>query len=61
MEGDCGFSRTDACDGVKKFSTFGSNTLNTKIDLPSGLHQFTYYLIGADGSKISESVNVTAK
>jgi hypothetical protein len=48
-------------DGQKKFSTFGSNTLKTSIDLPSGAHQFTYFLIGADGTKLSSKVNATVR
>jgi len=48
-------------DGVKKFSTFGSSTLKTKLDLPSGLHQFTYYVVGSDGTKLSSTVTATVK
>jgi len=48
-------------DGVKKFSTFGSNTLKTKLTLATGVHKFEYYVIGADGSKLSSSVRARVK
>lgn len=48
-------------DGVKKYSTFGSSTLKTRIDLPSGLHRFTYYVVGADGTKLSSTVKATVR
>jgi hypothetical protein len=32
-------------DGVKKFSTFGSNTLKATIPLASGSHTFVYYIV----------------
>lgn len=38
-------------DGVKEFSTFGSNTLKTRIPLASGYHEVGYYLVGIDGRK----------
>jgi hypothetical protein len=41
-------------DGVKKYSTFGSNTLKAPISLSSGTHQFAYYLVGIDGTKWME-------
>ncbi len=41
-------------DGVKKYSTYGSNTLKTLIPLSSGMHQFGYYLVGIDGAKWKE-------
>ena len=41
-------------DGVKKYSTFGSNTLKAPITLSSGRHQFAYYLVGIDGTKWKE-------
>jgi hypothetical protein len=36
-------------DGVKMYTTFGSNTLKTYLNLPAGLHQFTYYLVDSSG------------
>ena len=48
-------------DGVKKFSTFGSKTLDTKLDLPAGVHRLTYYLLGTNGSKTSATVVATVR
>jgi hypothetical protein len=48
-------------DGLKKFSTFGSSTLKKKIDTSPGLHKFTYYLIGADGTKLSSTLTATVQ
>jgi hypothetical protein len=48
-------------DRTKQFTTTGSSTLDTKLALASGLHQFTYYLIGADGTKLSATVKATVK
>ncbi len=36
-------------DGVKQFSTFGSNTLKAPIALAPGWHQFDYYLVPMSG------------
>lgn len=36
-------------DGVKEYSTFGSNTLKTQITLRPGIHQFDYYLVLTSG------------
>jgi hypothetical protein len=33
-------------DGVKEYSTFGSNTLKTQLTLAPGVHEFDYYLVG---------------
>ena len=35
-------------DGVKKYSTFGSNTLKTYVDVGPGAHQFAYYLVSGN-------------
>lgn len=43
-------------DGVKKFSTFGSNSLKTPIPLPSGPHMFTYYIVDTQGHKWSQTL-----
>ena len=48
-------------DGVKRFTTFGSNTLDTKLDVAPGLHRFTYYLIGIDGTKTLATVDATVR
>jgi hypothetical protein len=36
-------------DGVKQYSTFGSNTLKTQITLAPGNHQFDFYLVLMSG------------
>jgi hypothetical protein len=36
-------------DGVKKYSTYGSNTLKTSFTLAPGWHQFVYYLVPNNG------------
>jgi hypothetical protein len=36
-------------DGVKEYSTFGSNTLKTQITLAPGYHEFDYYLVLTSG------------
>ena len=38
-------------DGVKKYSTFHSNTVKTNISLASGTHKFTYYIVNTAGQK----------
>ena len=48
-------------DGVKKFSTFGSNTLDTKLDVAPGPHQFAYFLVGTDGSKTLSIAETTVR
>jgi hypothetical protein len=47
-------------DGMKKYSTYGSNTLKTSIALPSGTHKFTYYIVNTAGQKWSQVVSATA-
>jgi hypothetical protein len=42
-------------DGVKKYSTFGSDTLKTSITLAPGMHMFTYYAVNTEGELWSES------
>lgn len=37
-------------DGVKEYSTFGSNTLKTQLTLSPGWHEFDYYLVAATGT-----------
>jgi len=48
-------------DGVKKFSTFGSNTLKTKLSLASGPHKFVFYIVNTAGQKWQQAVNATVK
>jgi hypothetical protein len=48
-------------DGVKKHSTFGSNTLKTHIMLASGPHAFTYYIVNQAGQKWKATVNAEVK
>jgi FG-GAP-like repeat/Bacterial Ig domain len=38
-------------DGVKKYSTYGSNSLKTNVSLASGTHQFSYYIVNTAGQK----------
>jgi hypothetical protein len=37
-------------DGVKEYSTFGSNTLKTQLNLAPGWHQFAYYVVPTNGN-----------
>jgi hypothetical protein len=46
-------------DGVKKFSTFGSNTLSTSLSLASASHRFTFYAVNTAGTKWQTTVNAT--
>jgi len=46
-------------DGVKQFSTFGSNTLKTKLSLASGPHKFVFYIVNTAGQKWQQTVNAT--
>jgi hypothetical protein len=46
-------------DGVKRDSTYGSNTLKTNISLASGMHHFTYYIVNTGGQKWSQAVTAT--
>jgi hypothetical protein len=46
-------------DGVKKYSTYGSNTLKTSVALPSGTHKFTSYIVNTAGQKWSQVVSAT--
>jgi len=38
-------------DGVKEYSTFGSNTLKTMLNLAPGWHQFAYFIVANDGAQ----------
>jgi hypothetical protein len=48
-------------DGVKKFSTFGSNTLSTSLSLASGSHRFSFYGVNTAGTKWNTVVNATVQ
>ena len=48
-------------DGVKKFSTFGSNTLKTNLSLSSGSHKFVFYIVNTAGQKWKTTVTATVK
>lgn len=48
-------------DGVKKFTSRNSNTLDTHLSLEPGLHKFTYFLVGNNGTKNSATVTATVK
>lgn len=43
-------------DGVKMYSTFGSNALNTSLNLAPGWHQFTYFIVDNSGNLASTTV-----
>jgi FG-GAP-like repeat len=42
-------------DGVKEYSTFGSDTLKTSITLAPGMHMFTYYAVNTEGELWSQA------
>lgn len=48
-------------DGVKMYTTFGSNTLKTYLNLPAGLHQFTYYMVDSTGLTTSTELSATVQ
>lgn len=43
-------------DGVKKYTTYGKNTLKTNISLASGTHTFVYYIVNTTGHKWKQTV-----
>jgi hypothetical protein len=48
-------------DGVKEYSTFGSNTLKTEVTLPSGQHKVDYYIVASVGDMWEDTVYVNVK
>jgi hypothetical protein len=42
-------------DGVKIYSSFGSNILKTYLNLPAGLHRFDYIVVDGAGNQVSET------
>ena len=61
-DGGFGISRMEIwVDGVKKYSTFGSETLKTQLTLGVGWHRFDYYAIGMDGAKWEQTRWVEVK
>jgi hypothetical protein len=46
-------------DGVKKYTTYGKNTLKTNISLGSGTHKLTYYIVNTAGQKWKQTVYCT--
>lgn len=42
-------------DGVKEYSTFGSDTLKTSLTLVPGWHMFTFYAVNTEGELWSEA------
>jgi hypothetical protein len=48
-------------DGVKDYSTPGSDTLKTNLSLASGTHTFTYYIVNTAGQKWQTTVVATVK
>jgi len=46
-----GISRMEIwVDGVKQYSTWGSESLNTQLTLAPGLHRFDFYAVAMDGA-----------
>jgi FG-GAP-like repeat len=43
-------------DGVKEYSTFGSDTLKTSIKLAAGWHEFDYYIVSSEEEKWESTV-----
>ena len=48
-------------DGVKKYTTYGKNTLKTNISLGSGTHMFVYYIVNTAGQKWKQTVSATVR
>jgi hypothetical protein len=48
-------------DGVKEYSTFGSDTLKTSLTLAAGRHMFTYYAVNTEGELWSEATYATVQ
>lgn len=48
-------------DGVKEYSTFGSDTLQTSLNIAPGMHMFTYYVVNTAGDLWSQSTYAAAK
>ncbi len=48
-------------DGVKKYSTFGSDTLQTSLPLPPGNHNLDFYIVNTQGQKWKSTIKVTVK
>ncbi len=48
-------------DGVKEYSTFGSNMLKTELTLPPGQHKFDYYIVGSVGDTWEDTVYANVK
>ncbi|KAA6461956.1 VCBS repeat-containing protein [Acidobacteria bacterium AB60] len=48
-------------DGVKRWTTFASDTLQTQVALSPGTHDFTYYLVNAAGEVLRADARVTVQ
>jgi hypothetical protein len=48
-------------DGVKKYSSFGSTTLQTSFSLPARWHTCTYYLVDDSGTTWMDKYNVAVE
>jgi hypothetical protein len=48
-------------DGVKKYSTYNTNSLSTSISLPAGSHRFDFYAVNTAGAKWVSTVYSTVK
>jgi hypothetical protein len=46
-------------DGVKRYTTYGKNTLKTNISLASGTHAFVYYIVNTAGHERKQTVSAT--
>ena len=46
---------------VKMYSSFGSSTLKTYLNLASGLHRFDYFVVESNGQTVSETLNAAVQ
>jgi hypothetical protein len=48
-------------DGVKEYSTFGSDMLKTQLTIAPGWHKFDYYIVSSNGGEWEYTVYATVK
>jgi hypothetical protein len=48
-------------DGVKKHTTYGTNTMKTNLSLGSGTHTFVYYIVNTAGQKWKRTAYATVR
>jgi hypothetical protein len=46
-------------NGVKRYTTYGKNTLKTNITVGAGAHKFVYYIVNTDGHQWKQTVYAT--